>query len=202
MSSMMTIGILLLFGVIGLIAYLVNTYNTFVRLSNNIDKGWSNIDVILKQRYDELPKLVDVCNSYMAHERETLEAVTKARAAYGTSMTVDAKARAENQLTSALGSLFAVAEQYPDLKANEEFLHVQQRISVLESTIADRREFYNDSVNLYNIRIEQIPSNWVAQQSGYQARPLLEVPQADRHDVTLNFATRTHRIESKGRVTV
>ena len=202
MYSMMTIGILLLFGVIGLIAYLVNTYNTFVRLSNNIDKGWSNIDVILKQRYDELPKLVEVCNSYMTHERETLEAVTKARAAYGASMTVDAKARAENQLTSALGSLFAVAEQYPDLKANEEFLHVQQRISVLESTIADRREFYNDSVNLYNIRIEQIPSNWVAQQSGYQARPLLEVPQADRQDVTLNFATRTHRIESKGRVTV
>ncbi|HET7057599.1 MAG TPA: LemA family protein [Nitrospiraceae bacterium] len=202
MYSMMTIGILLLFGVIGLIAYLVNTYNTFVRLSNNIDKGWSNIDVILKQRYDELPKLVEVCNSYMTHERETLEAVTKARAAYGASMTVDAKARAENQLTNALGSLFAVAEQYPDLKANEEFLHVQQRISVLESTIADRREFYNDSVNLYNIRIEQIPSNWVAQQSGYQARPLLEVPQADRQDVTLNFATRTHRIESKGRVTV
>ena len=202
MYSMMTIGILLLFGVIGLIAYLVNTYNTFVRLSNNIDKGWSNIEVILKQRYDELPKLVEVCNSYMTHERETLEAVTKARAAYGASMTVDAKARAENQLTNALGSLFAVAEQYPDLKANEEFLHVQQRISVLESTIADRREFYNDSVNLYNIRIEQIPSNWVAQQSGYQARPLLEVPQADRQDVTLNFATRTHRIESKGRVTV
>ena len=111
MYSMMTIGILLLFGVIGLIAYLVNTYNTFVRLSNNIDKGWSNIDVILKQRYDELPKLVEVCNSYMTHERETLEAVTKARAAYGASMTVDAKARAENQLTNALGSLFAVAEQ-------------------------------------------------------------------------------------------
>jgi len=100
MSSMMTIGILLLFGVIGLIAYLVNTYNTFVRLSNNIDKGWSNIDVILKQRYDELPKLVDVCNSYMAHERETLEAVAKARAAYEKSMRIDDKARAENQLTS------------------------------------------------------------------------------------------------------
>lgn len=193
MYSMMTIGILLLFGVIGLIAYLVNTYNTFVRLSNNIDKGWSNIDVILKQRYDELPKLVEVCNSYMTHERETLEAVTKARAAYGASMTVDAKARAENQLTNALGSLFAVAEQYPDLKANEEFLHVQQRISVLESTIADRREFYNDSVNLYNIAIEQIPANLVAQQSGYRARPLLEVPQEERQDVKLEFTNRVKR---------
>jgi LemA protein len=202
MYSMITIGILLLFGMMGLIAYLIGTYNTFVRLSNNIDKGWSNIDVILKQRYDELPKLVDVCNSYMTHERETLEAVTKARAAYGKSMTVDEKARAENQLTSALGSLFVVAEQYPELKANQEFSHVQQRISILESTIADRREFYNDSVNLYNIQIEQIPANWVAQQSGYRARPLLEVPQADRQDVNLNFANRAPRIEGKGRATV
>jgi LemA protein len=190
MYSMIVAGILLLFGMIGLIAYLVGTYNTFVRLANNIDKGWCNIDVILKQRHDELPKLVEVCNSYMTHERETLEAVTKARAAYGRSMTVDEKARAENQLTSALGTLFAVAEQYPDLKANQEFLHVQERISVLESTIADRREFYNDCVNLYNIRIEQIPTNWVAQQSGYRARPLLEVPQAERQDVKLTFANR------------
>lgn len=193
MYSMIIAGVLMLFGIIGLMAYLVATYNTFVRLSNNIDKGWSNIDVILKQRHDELPKLVQVCNSYMAHERETLEAVTKARATYSNSLTVDEKARAENRLTTALGSLFAVAEQYPQLKANEEFLHVQQRISILESTIADRREFYNDSVNLYNIRIEQIPANLLAQQSGYRARPLLEVPQVARQDVTLDFANRVKR---------
>ena len=199
MYSMLVVGVLLLFGVIGLIAYLIGTYNTFVRLSNNIDKGWSNIDVILKQRHDELPKLVEVCNSYMTHERETLEAVTKARAAYSSSMTVDEKARAENRLTTALGTLFAVAEQYPELKANQEFLHVQQRISVLESTIADRREFYNDSVNLYNIRIEQIPANVVAQQSGYRARPLLEVPQAERQDVKLDFANRAKRVGFEAR---
>ena len=123
MASMIVVGILLLFGMIGLMVYLVGTYNTFVRLSNNIDKGWSNIDVILKQRHDELPKLVEVCNSYMIHERATLEAVTKARAAYGAGVTVDEKARAENRLANALDTLFAVAEQYPDLKANEEFLH-------------------------------------------------------------------------------
>jgi LemA protein len=193
MSSMIIVGVFLLFALIGFIAYLVGTYNTFVRLSNNIDKSWSNIDVILKQRHDELPKLVDVCNSYMTHERDTLEAVTKARSAYGMSATIDDKAQAENRLSSALGALFAVAEQYPDLKANQEFLHVQQRISAIESTIADRREFYNDSVNLYNIRIEQIPANWVAQQSGYRARPLLEAPQAERQDVTLNFANRSKR---------
>jgi LemA protein len=190
MNGPLLVGMLMLVGVIGLIAYGVGIYNTLVRLSNNIDKAWSNIDVILKQRHDELPKLVEVCNSYMAHERETLEAVTKARSAYAQSTSVDQKANAENQLTSALGKLFAVAEQYPDLKANQEFLNTQQRVSALESTIADRREFYNDSVNLYNIRIEQIPAIWVAQQIGYRARPLLTVAQADRADVQLAFANR------------
>ena len=101
MYSMTIIGMLLLFGAIGLIAYLVGTYNIFVRLSNQIDKAWSNIDDMLKQRHDELPKLVEVCNSYMAHERDTLEAVTKARSAYDRSMTADEKARAENRLSSA-----------------------------------------------------------------------------------------------------
>src|SRR5215510_5974368 len=191
MNGTLLIGILLLFGLIGIIAYAVSLYNTLVRLSNNIDKAWSNIDVILKQRHDELPKLVDVCNSYMKHERETLEGVTAARSAYSRSVSVDEKAKAENQLTRALGKLFAVAEQYPDLKANQEFLTVQQRISALESTIADRREFYNDSVNIYNIAIEQIPTVWVAQEVGYAERPLLAVASSDRKDMPLAFANRT-----------
>ena len=190
MNGTLLVGILLLFGIVGIIAYAVSLYNTLVRLSNNIDKSWSNIDVVLKQRHDELPKLVDVCNSYMKHERETLEGVTAARSAYSRSTSVDEKAKAENQLTRALGKLFAVAEQYPDLKANQEFLTVQQRISALENTIADRREFYNESVNVYNILIEQIPALWVAQQIGYQARPLLTVASSDREDVGLAFTNR------------
>jgi len=190
MNGTLLVGILLLFGIVGIIAYAVSLYNTLVRLSNNIDKAWSNIDVVLKQRHDELPKLVDVCNSYMKHERETLEGVTAARSAYSRSTSVDEKAKAENQLTRALGNLFAVAEQYPDLKANQEFLTVQQRISALENTIADRREFYNESVNVYNILIEQIPALWVAQQIGYQARPLLTVASSDREDVRLAFTNR------------
>jgi LemA protein len=116
--------------------------------------------------------------------------VTKARAAYEKSGSVDEKAKAENRLAAALGRLFAVAEQYPDLKANQEFLHVQERISAIENMIADRREFYNDSVNLYNIRIQQVPAVWVAQQVEYTSRPLLEVPQAHREDVSLAFANR------------
>jgi len=191
MNSTLVIGSLLMIGVIVLVAYVAGVYNMLVRLANNIDKAWSNIDIILKQRHDELPKLVEVCNSYMIHERETLESVTKARIAYSTGLNIDDKAQAENQFVSALGKLFAVAEQYPDLKANQEFLAVQQRISVLESTIADRREFYNDSVNLYNIAIQQIPTFWVAQEVGYTARPLLTVAQSDRKDVPLAFANRT-----------
>lgn len=190
MNSTLLVGILLVFGIVAIIVYAVGLYNTLVRLSNNIDKAWSNIDVILKQRHDELPKLVTVCNSYMKHERETLESVTAARSAYSRSTSIEEKTKAENQITSALSKLFAVAEQYPDLKANQEFLNVQQRISALESTIADRREFYNDSVNVYNIRIEQIPAVWVAQQIGYKARPLLTVASADREDVRLAFTDR------------
>jgi LemA protein len=191
MNGTLLIGILLVTGLVILIAYAAGAYNMLVRLANNIDKAWSNIDVILKQRHDELPKLVQVCNSYMTHERETLESVTNARSAYSAGRNINDKAQAENQIVDALGKLFAVAEQYPDLKANQEFLTIQQRISALENTIADRREFYNDSVNLYNIAIEQIPTLWVAQQVGYTARPLLTVAPSDRKDTPLDFANRT-----------
>ena len=190
MNATLLVGILIVTGMLALAAYVISVYNMLVRLANNIDKAWSNIDVILKQRHDELPKLVQVCNSYMIHERETLESVTRARNAYSTGVNINDKAQAENQIVGALGKLFAVAEQYPDLKANQEFLAIQQRISALESTIADRREFYNDSVNIYNIAIEQIPTVWVAQEVGYTERPLLAVAASDRKDMPLTFANR------------
>ncbi len=176
--------------VLVLVVFVIGAFNRLVTLRQRVKEAWSDIDVILKQRHDELPKLVEVCNSYMTHERETLEALTKARSASQNSTTIDDKAKAENLITGALGRILAVAENYPDLKANQEFLRVQERISALENTIADRREFYNDSVNLYNIRIAQLPDLLVAQQIGYAARPLLEVPQADREDVKLAFANR------------
>ena len=190
MNGTLLVGSLLVIGLVGLTAYAIGVYNMLVRLSNNIDKALSNIDVILKQRHDELPKLVEVCNSYMTHERETLEAVITARNAYGASRNINEKAQAENQIAGALGQLFAVAEQYPELKANQQFLSIQQRISALENTIADRREFYNESVNVYNIAIEQIPAVWVAQQAGYRSRPLLTVAPSDRNDVVVAFANR------------
>jgi LemA protein len=191
MNTTFVIGSVLVIGLIVLVVYVVGVYNMLVRLANNIDKAWSNIDVILKQQHDELPKLVEVCNSYMIHERETLESVTKARTAYSAGLNIDDKAQAENQIVGALGKLFAVAEQYPDLKANQEFLAVQQRISALESTIADRREFYNDSVNLYNIAIQKIPTCWVAEEIGHATRPLLTITPSDRKDMPLAFSNRT-----------
>src|SRR5688572_26895931 len=183
MNTTLLIGSLLLCGMIVLVAYVVGIYNTLVRLANNIDKAWSNIDVILKQRHDELPKLVQVCNSFMIHERDTLESVIKARNAYSESFNITGRAQAENQIVGALGKLFAVAEQYPDLKANQEFVAIQQRISALESTIADRREFYNDSVNLFNIAIQKIPICWVAEEIGHTTRPLLTIAPSDRQDI-------------------
>jgi LemA protein len=190
MNGTLVVGAMLLFVAVGLIMWVVGVYNLLVRLSNNIGKAWANIDVILKQRHDELPKLVEVCIAYMAHERDTLEAVTRARTAYDRGTSIDEKTKAENQLAGALGRLFAVAESYPQLKANEEFLHTQQRISAIESTIADRREFYNDSVNLYNIKIAQVPDLFVARQLGYEPKSLLEVPRVERDDVRLAFANR------------
>jgi LemA protein len=190
-NSTSLIGSLLIIGLTALVVYVVSRYNLLVRLSNNIDKAWSNIDVILKQRHDELPKLVEVCNSYMIHERESLESVTNARTAYSTGVKIGDKAQAENQIVSALGNLFAVAEQYPDLKANQEFLAIQQRISALENTIADRARFYNDSVTLYNIAIQQIPTVWIAQEVEYSTRPLLRLAPSDRKSKPLPLANRT-----------
>ena len=133
----------LLFLAVGAVVFFVTVYNGLIWLSRNTEKSWANIDVLLKQRHDEIPKLVQVCQGYMKHERETLEKITEARTACVGAKGVTESARAEGQLTGLLKSLFAVAESYPDLKANQTFAQLQQRISYLESQVADRREFYN-----------------------------------------------------------
>lgn len=178
---------LVLFVVIGIILYFVAVYNGLIRLSRNIDKAWSNIDVLLKQRHDEIPKLVKVCEGYMQYERETLEKITLARTACMQAKTVDEASKAEGQLAGALKTLFAVAENYPDLKANQNFMQLQNRVSQLENQIADRREFYNESVNNYNIRIHQIPDMFIAQMLQMRDRELFKVMEEDRKDVDINF---------------
>jgi LemA protein len=174
--------------IIGLSIYFVIIYNSLVRLRNDIDKAWANIDVLLKQRHDELPKLIDTCKGYMQYEQQTLLAVTDARSAYGRAGSIPEKALADNQLTGALRSLFAVAEKYPDLKANANFLQLEQRITALEEEIADRREFFNDSVNTYNIRIRQLPDTFVASLLGLQRKEMFQASEEDRQDVEVKLA--------------
>jgi LemA protein len=157
-----------------------------VSLRENVEKTWSNIDVLLKQRHDELPKLIETCKQYMQYEQETLENVMKARTAVFDAREqgdVAGVGAAEGAMRMGLGRLFAVAENYPELKANGNFRHVQQRITGLEETIADRRELYNDIVNVNNIRIAQIPDVIVANSFGFKAAELLEFSEAETADV-------------------
>src|SRR6056300_1598192 len=135
------------------LGYLISIYNHLVRLKHQVNQAWSNIDILLKQRHDELPKLVSTCKEYMGYEQETLERIITARSSVSAArknQNMDALGKAETDLRSGLTKLFALAEAYPDLKANDSFQHLQARISDLENGIADRRELYNDAVNLNN----------------------------------------------------
>ena len=175
------------FAVVGLFLYFVSVYNGLVRLSRDIDKNWSNIDVLLKQRHDEINKLVKVCEGYMKYERETLEKITSLRTDYLRAGSVQEKEKIDTAITGALKTIFAVVENYPDLKTNNNFMQLQTRISQLENSIADRRELYNDSVNIYNIRIHQIPDMVVAGMLNYKDKPLFEVSPEERKDVDIKF---------------
>ena len=142
---------------LGSVIYTVLLYNGLVQLQVNLDKAWGNIDVLLKQRHDEVPNLVACVQGYMKFERSTLENVTRARADAMAAQGVGDKAKADQALGSAVQDIFAVAEKYPDLKAGGNFLALQKRLTGLENEIADRREFYNDSVTALNTRIQQFP---------------------------------------------
>jgi len=170
------------------IVYFVGIYNGLVGLRENVKVAWSNIDVLLKQRHDELPKLVEACKRYMQFEQETLEKVMRARASVeqaSTSGNVAAVGAAERQLRAGVGRLFAVAENYPQLKTDETFKQLQGRITALEESIADRRELYNDQVNLNNIRVKVFPDVLIAQKFGFQPAQLLEFTNEEKRDVDL-----------------
>lgn len=185
----MSIGSAVFLGLVVLaLVYGVLTYNGLVQLKHNIAKAWANIDVLLKQRHDELPKLVEVCRQYKQFEQETLARVTEARARVAKAREahdVPALGAAENLLRAGLGQIFAVAEAYPELKANEHFMQLQTRITALENSIADRREWYNESVNLHNVRIEQFPDLIIARMFSYTEQPLLQFSVAEKADVDL-----------------
>ncbi len=173
--------------VAGVLTYAVILFNELVRLRNDNDRAWANIDVLLKQRHDEIPNLVETVKGYMQHEQQTLLAVTQARAASMNAASVGQKAAADLMMTGALRGLFAVAENYPQLKANENFLKLQNRITELEERIADRREFFNDDVNTYNTRIGQIPEVFVASFMSLKPRDFFKVSEEDRKLVEVKF---------------
>jgi LemA protein len=170
------------------IVYFVMLYNQLVQIKHNVSKAWANVDVLLKQRHDELPKLVETCKQYMQFEQETLTRVMQARSSVSDARehrNVPALGAAEGELRGALGRLFAVAEDYPDLKANDTFRHLQGRISGLENAIADRREFYNESVNVNNVRIEQFPDSIVAALFSFRSFDLLRFSSEHTRDVDM-----------------
>jgi LemA protein len=188
-GAIITIAVLLILGlvVVGIILYFVGIYNNLVTLKNDIDRSFANIDVMLKQRHDELPKLIETCKGYMQYEQKTFQLITEARSAYARASTPADKMQADNMLTGALKTLFAVAENYPELKANNNFMQLQGRITELETKIAGQRSTFNEDVNVFNIRIAQIPANFVAGFMGLRPHALFEAAPTDREDVQVKF---------------
>lgn len=184
----MVTGFIILALVGGAILYAVSVYNQLVNLKHAVTKAWANIDVLLKQRHDELPKLIETCKQYMKYEQDTLERVMRARAAAHTARQagdVKGVGAAETEMRFGLGKLFAVAEAYPELKTNQSFQQLQTRISALEDSIADRREFYNETVNNNNVRIEQFPDVILARLFNFKPADLLEFSEEEKQDVNV-----------------
>lgn len=166
---------------------IAGTYNKLVRKRNNAKEGFSTMDVYLKKRFDMIPNLVETVKGYATHERETLEAVMKARSQVASAGTIDQKVENENMLTGALGRLFAVAENYPDLKANQNFLNLQEQLRSVEQDIANARKFYNGTVKDLNNSIEQFPSNIVAGIFHFEKMPMFEINEESRENVQVKF---------------
>jgi LemA protein len=170
------------------VIYAILIYNALVGLKHGVAKAWANIDVLLKQRHDELPKLVEVCKQYKEFEQSTLARVIEARSqvhAAREQQDMSALGTAEGALRSGLGRLFAVAEAYPELQANQNFLQLQGRITALENAIADRRELYNEAVNINNVRVEQFPDAVIARMFRFDEKPLLEFSASEKADVDI-----------------
>lgn len=175
-------------GLVVAVVYAIMLYNQLVAVKHGVTQAWSNIDVLLRQRHEELPKLVETCRQYMQYEQATLERVISARNAVSQardSSDMKQLGRAETALRSGLGQLFALAENYPQLQANSSFQHLQQRISGLENGIADRRELYNAAVNINNVRIEQFPDVLIARLFHFPPAELLRFSEAEKADVDL-----------------
>jgi len=174
--------------IIGFAAYMISVFNTIIRMRNNVKKAWANIDALLKQRHDELPKLINSVKGYMKYEEKLLTKMTLARTKFLNAQNTQETIEADNMISEALKSIFAVSENYPDLKASKNFIQLQSRISELENKLSDRREFYNDSVNEFNININLFFNNTIAGMMGEtEKRPMFKVSEEDKLDVEIKF---------------
>lgn len=185
MISVFLITILVIAGVF--VLWVIYLYNRLVVLRNRIDNAWSQIDVQLRRRYDLIPNLVETVKGYAAHEKEVFEKVTQARASMASASTVAQQGEAQNQITQALKSLFAVAEAYPELKANQNFMMLQEELAGTESKIAYARQFYNDTVMAYNTLIQSFPANLLAGTFGFTQRDYFPMDVAAREPIKVQF---------------
>ena len=181
------VGFILILLIIGLVSWFFTVYNGLIQVRENIKKSWANIDVLLMQRSDEIPKLIKTVKAFAKHEKKMFDSVMAATQRYLGAGTVIEKANANSQITDALRSVFALSESYPDLRSNDNFLQFQDRISGLENEIADRREFYNESVNNYNIRIQSLPDVIIANAMGLKLEEMFEVPDSAKNDVDIDL---------------
>jgi LemA protein len=188
----MTAGVIILivvafFGLVSM-GWGIAIYNGIITVRNNVQNAWKNIDVILQQRNDELPKLIDTCKAYMKHEEGLLNKLTELRTGYTMAKEISQKINIENELGKLLEKLKMVWEQYPDLKAVQSFLQIQVRVSAIESKIADYREAFNDAVNIYNIQIERFPDLFMAKAMDCQRQAFLEIPEEKKKDIKMEFS--------------
>ncbi|VVB60213.1 LemA family protein [uncultured archaeon] len=187
MDLMLIIGLIVLLIIVIILLWFFSYYNRVIRYENRIDNAWAQIDVQLKRRADLIPNLMETVKGYMNHERGTLEAVTKARSAIMTAKTPQESMDANNMLTGALKTLFAVAESYPDLKANQNFLQLQDELTHTEDKISYSRQHFNDSVLQFNNIIETFPGNIFANMMGKKTREMLQIPEASREVPKVSF---------------
>ncbi len=170
-----------------IVLYFVYIYNRFITLRTQAENAWSQIDVQLKRRFDLIPNLIETVKGYVKHEKETLTQITQARTEFLKATSLAGKAKAENMLEQSLKSIFAVAESYPNLKANENFLQLQEELSGTESKIAYSRQFYNDTIQNYNVKLETFPSNFIGNLFNFQKKEFFETDEKEREPVKVKF---------------
>jgi LemA protein len=180
-------GIVILVVIVILVIAVVGIYNGLIKLKNRVDEAWSDIDVQLKRRHDLIPNLINTVKGYAAHEKELFEKVTEARTAAMGAQTPAQKEQAENALSGTLKSLFAVAENYPDLKANQNFLELQRELTDTEDKIQASRRFYNGNVRDFNIKIETFPSNIIAGMLNFTKRDFFAAEEGEKENVNVQF---------------